>query len=190
MKPTRYSFCALVLFACLALPARAHAHPRNTSVRIGLGIPALSVTHFPSPDTTTVTYGLYPVTFGAFVGFQITREIGLGIIVLGGGRYDDTPVDDEHFVYFAAVPRFDYLFMPHGPVAPYLGVEVGAEVSGDTDLDLTDIFRTGGFFGLHFFAETEFSIDVELAANFIYNIDADIAGIRGVLYISTTGWLR
>lgn len=183
----RHASCAFLVLALLAWPASAYAHPSETSFRLGLGIPALSVTHYPSPDQAYVTYGLYPVTFGVHLGVQVTSEVGLAIHVLGGGAYD--AVTDIHFVYFAAVPRFEYMFTPHDTVGFYLGIEAGIEGSGDPDLDMVDVFRTGPFFGLHIFAETEFSVDLELAGNFVYDIDRDLAGIRGVLYFSVTGWL-
>lgn len=177
--------------ALLALwPADAYAHPTGTSFRLGLGLPALSVTHYPGPDATSVTYGLYPVTFGVHLGVQVRPEIGLAIHVLGGGRFDTARGAESHFVFFSAAPRFEYMFTPHGTAAPYLGAEIGVDVSGDTRADLQDVFRTGGFFGVHLFAMTEVSVDLELAANFLYDIDAEQAGVRGVLYLSTTGWLH
>jgi hypothetical protein len=179
----------LVILVLTLWPESAHAHPTGTSFRVGLGIPVLSVTHYPSPNFTGVTYGLYPVTFGVHLGVQVSHEVGLAVHVLGGGRYERVPGDDLHYVYFAAVPRFEYMFWPHGTVAPYFGFEIGVDIEGDPDVTLRDVFRTGGFFGLHIFAITEFSVDLELAVNFLYDIDADLAGVRGVLYLSTTGWL-
>ena len=51
-------------------------------------------------------------------------------------------------------------------------------------------FRTGGFFGIHIFPETEVSIDLEGNLNFLYDIDLDIAGVRATAYIQVQGWIR
>ncbi len=190
MTPTRHASWALLFLVLSALwPASAYAHPQDTSFRLGLGIPLLAVTHYPEPDSTSITYGLYPITFGVHLGVQITSEVGIAVHVLGGGRYDNVAGVDTHLVLFSVVPRFEYMFTPHDTVGVYLGLEAGVDVNGLTGTNLSDVFRTGPFFGLHIFAVTEFSVDLELAGNLLYDIDADQLGVRGVLYFSVTGWL-
>src|SRR5688572_830128 len=90
-----------------AWPTVAHAHPADPSFRLGLGIPALSVTHFPFPggaDVTQVTYGLPPTTFGVHLGWQATSEIGLSVVLLGGGQWIDIGASDQHIIFFSAAP--------------------------------------------------------------------------------------
>jgi hypothetical protein len=195
---TRAKLTNLLLVLSFALSTllyaeRAHAHPYGTSFRLGLGLPALTTTYFPSPvpDELIITWGLYPITFGVQLGVQVSHEIGLAVLLYGGGYYNDALAPDlRHYIYFAAVPRFEYLFWPHGTVAPYLGIEIGGEVQGYPSMNLQDLFRTGGFFGLHIFPIDEFSIDLELAANFLYDFDRDIAGFRAVFYLAIMGWLH
>jgi hypothetical protein len=181
---------ALLFVVVASWPAAASAHPTRTAFRIGLGIPLLSVTHYPGPEETELTYGLWPVTLGLHLGVQVTNEIGIALNVYGGGRWNDSPAGEADYVMFSAMPRFEYMFTPHGTVAPYLGAEIGGAVEGDPDANLRDVFRTGGFFGLHIFAETEVSIDLELAASFVYDIDRGEPGVRAIFALSTTGWLR
>ena len=185
-------YAALVAVSFIGLPTTtAHAHPSETSFRLGLGVPLVSVEHYPAPEETAVTYGLYPTTLGLHVGVQIVSEVGLAVHLLGGGAYDTSPAENLHYVIFSAAPRFEYMFTPHETVAPYLGVEVGVRIDGYPDVaDMRDVFWTGGLFGLHIFAETELSFDLELAPGFVYDVDRDVAGFRGVLAFSMTGWLR
>jgi hypothetical protein len=190
MTRQRARSCVLVLAIVSAVPAVAHAHPADPSFRLGLGIPGLAVTHMPgSPATTTVQYGLYPATFGVHLGWQIVSEVGLEVRLLGGGLWLESGPTDQHIIFFSVAPRFEYMFTPHETVAPYLGFEVGLDVVGNPDTNMSDIFRTGGFFGIHIFAVTEFSVDLELQADFLYNVDTERAGFRGTFYVSITGWL-
>ena len=80
------------------------------------------------------------------------------------------------------------MFTPHSVAAPYLGAELGYEAVGDPDADLRETLRTGGFFGLHLFADTSFAVDLEGAVNLLYDPDADQFGVRGLLYLSVLGW--
>ncbi|MBZ0121334.1 MAG: hypothetical protein K8H88_30335 [Sandaracinaceae bacterium] len=191
MTRARHATWTLLVAAALLLwPTAAHAHPRGTLFRLGLGIPALGVTHFPSPDSTSVTYALSPVTFGVHMGVQVVSEVGLSVVVLGGGRYDNVRGADTHQVFFSVAPRFEYMFTPHGTVGFYLGGNVGFDISGDPDANLRDVFHTGPFAGMHIFPDAEFSVDLELAPSFLYDFDLGAAGFRSLLYISVTGWLR
>lgn len=187
------SLCALLFGVTLAgLPPTAHAHPAGTSARIGLGIPALSVIYFPGVpiDRIQVLYGINQLTFGAHMGMQVSPEVGLVLHVLAGGRYADGRVSGEsNFMTLSVAPRFEYMFSPHDSFAPYLGLEAGYAANGDPNANMRDMVRAGGFLGAHIFAVSELSIDLELAANFLYDVDNQRAGFQGTFYLSTTGWL-
>lgn len=186
-----HALTVILAFVVLAaLPNTAKAHPRGSSFRLGLGLPALSVQHFPGIDATQVTYGLNSLTFGLHLGVQVSGSVGLAVHVLGGGVYTDTPgAPSSNVVIFSVAPRFEYMFNPHGTFAPYLGVQVGYSVSGDTDTNLVDLLRMGGFFGGHIFAVSRFSVDLEIALDYLYNFDNQESGFQATLYFSLTGWL-
>lgn len=178
-----------VIVLCLAAASSAQAQRGEGAVRVGLGIPLLSVTVVPDSDATIVNYGLSQVTFGMEGHYQLSDEMSIGTqLILGGTTSDFGPFGGDNFV-FAIMPRFEYMFMPTEVVSPYLGVEIGYWMQGDPSADLLDVFRAGAFAGGHLFPVDAFSFDGELALTFVHLPDFGNAGFQITIYFKVSGWI-
>lgn len=185
---------AVVVGLGVAVPSPAAAHPDGNPIRLSIGLPVLQVDHFPDLSFTTIGYGIRSTTFGLDLGYQITEPLGIVVRVLAGGTRTEGGPGRTNFtvVTIGAVPRVEYMFVPHSQVGFYVGAQAGVTWTGDPSVMLFETIEGGGFVGAHVFAsrsQSEFSVDFEAAVGGTYQPTGEFGGLRVVLYVSTTGWL-
>jgi hypothetical protein len=203
MRTSVKSKVALLSAACVAVmvglsTTSARADAGVGSYRVGADVGVLSLEHFPNDfggDFVVFQFGLgeqrvtRPFVHASFA-YQILEPLliglraGFGVQVIDLGGLSDSTTNGV----LALVPFAEYL-LSSGDVRPFLGAQVGVQVTFPERGDSQATAVAGGFGGLHIFATPSFTISPTLMVDFLYRGDFERGGVAFSGLVSLEGWI-
>lgn len=203
MKHVRKS--ALALTAAIALSFSfadsANADAGAGALRLGADIGVIGLTHVPDAiDETNFQFGIwgedvYRPAVGVSVGFQIIEPLIIGARTGFGAfvSHVDTPGPLDHQTFtsglFALIPYVEYMFLT-GNIRPFVGGELGFQLTFPDGGDTQAGFIAGALGGVHIFATPSFSISPTAFLDFIYRGADENAGFAFGGVVTLQGWIN